>query len=378
MTVLYTPGTSSPYTAKLWSARLYQDSIFGTPILADAMSDGIILKKDDLVRSAGDRVQISFSERLTGAGIRGDLPKRPSTVQQEYQYHNLNIDKLSSNPVSAKMDGTISQQRTAFDLEEPLYTSVADWFQQRLIAGFFNQLGGNTATSISFDGTTYTGDSLTNITGLNSATAPSTNRVVYATGSSDANVAASSSATIGLDAVYELEAKAESQIAGVQNFIPIIGKPYKYKLYVARTGYRQLWEEAQASGSVTLSQIVLNRMAGGEKDASAMIGDSFQHSQTQIIAVPDHYIPRGVTASAAQANTRRAIFVGASACCLAFGKGYDATAKDAAMPGFKILTDTDKIEETVITSATGCFGMSKTKVGDDDLSVITYSHYVAN
>lgn len=375
--VVRTPSTSSVYTAKLWSQKLYMDSIMGQPLIADAISDGVLARKDDLVRSAGDRVRMEFSKRLTGTGIIGDAPKRPNTKQVEYASDDVVLDKLSSDPVDAKVDGTISQQRTAFDLKEVLYPSVSDWFAQRFIVGFFNQIGGNSATSISFDGSTYTGSTLTAVTGLNSATAPSTYRALYATGSSDANVAGSSSATLTLQAIDELEEEAMTQRAGVNNFKPIIGRGYKYKFYVDTTGYKQLKQQAQAQygGQFTLSNIVLQQTAGGMTDASANLGETFVYSQTQIVHVPNHYIPAGVTASAAQANTKRAIFVGADAACLVFGKGYDGAGDP--VPGFKVLSDNDDIEETVVTVATGIFGIKKVVVDSYDQSVITYSHYVA-
>jgi len=374
--IVRTPGTSSNYTAKLWSEKLYMDTIMGVPLIADAISDGILARKDDLVRSAGDRVRMTFSKRLTGTGIIGDAPKRPNTKQVEYAYDDVVLDKLSSDPVDAKVEGTISQQRTAFDLQETLYPSVSDWFAQRMIVGMFNQLGGNTATSLAFDGTTYTGSSLVAITGLNAASAPTTHRVFYAgTGNtSDADVAADSTATLTLQAVDDLETEAFTQRSGVNNFKPLIGQGYKFKFYVPMTGFKQLKQQAQANGNITFPQIILNKEAGGS-DAAAMIGDYFDYSYTRIVAVPDHYIPAGVTASATQANTKRALFVGAEAGCLVFGKGYDASGE--TVPGFKIISDDDKIEETVQTVATGIFGIKKTVVDSYDQSAMVYTHYVA-
>lgn len=373
--IVRTPSSSSNYTAKLWSSKLYMDTIMGIPLIADAIADGSLVRKDDLVRSAGDRVRMTFSKRLTGTGIIGDAPKRPNTKQVEYAFDDVVLDKLSSDPVDAKVEGTISQQRTAFDLQETLYPSVSDWFAQRMIAGLFNQLGGNTATSISFDGTTYTGSSLPAVTGLNAASAPTTFRSFFSTGSSDADVAADSTATLTLQAIDELETEAMTQRAGVNNFKMIVGKEYKFKFYVPMTGFKQLKQQAQSNGNITFPQIVLQKEAGGT-DAAAQIGDSFQYSFTKVIAVPDHYIPAGVTAGAAQANTKRAIFVGAEAACLVFGKGY-SEATGEAVPGFKVLSDDDDIEETVITVATGIFGIKKAVVDTYDQSVMTFSHYVA-
>ena len=141
--VIQPVASGSAYASKLWSAALHQDMIMGEPILADAIACGALKKVDDLVRAAGDRVRIPYNKRLTGVGILGDAPKRPTTKQMERAYHDVNIDKLSSPVVYAKSDGTISQQRTAFDLDVDMYSGVSDWFKQRMIAGYFNQLGGN-------------------------------------------------------------------------------------------------------------------------------------------------------------------------------------------------------------------------------------------
>ena len=367
-------GASSSFTSKVWSAKLYQDTIMGDPIIADALSDGVIMQQNDLVRGAGDRIRMNFSKRLTGTGIIGDAPKRPNQKQIQHAYDDVNIEKLSSDPVYAKIEGTISQQRTAFDLDTTSYPSVSDWFKQRMISGFFNQLGGNTASSIAFDGATYTGSNLIGITGMNATTAPSSNRVFFATGSTDAAVGASSSATLTLQAIDELEEEAGTQRTGVNNFIPLIGKGYKYKFYVAESAFKQLKQQAQVNGNLTLPQIMLQQESSG-KNATALLDDSFQYSKTLVISVPNHYMPTGITSGAAQLNTKRAIFTGAGAACLAFGKGYSD--KKETIAGFKILNDNDDIEETRITVATGIFGLKKTVIDGVDQSAMTYTHYIA-
>lgn len=368
--------TGSNEAVKLWTNRLMMDTIMGTPFFSDALSDGIILRNDDLSKGAGDRIRMYYSKRSTSKGVVGDSGSiRAAATSVTTVTDDLNIDQLSL-PLLNKTKGSISQQRVNYNLDEQAYETAKDWFQQRMIAGMFFQLGGFNPTSFSYDGETYTGNERLALQGLNAPTAPSTHRSIFTgTGQTTENgVNGSTSATISLAQIDAAVAQAETQIAAVNNFKRIMGKPYRYVLFVGVKGWNQLLQQAQSNGNITYGQSVLNRLAGGEKGAM-FIGDEFIYNTTKICKVPDHYMPNGINSNAVLANCKRALFCGTDAMGFGLGQGY-TDAKDS-IPGFNLVTDYDPIEDEIITKAQGIIGMKKAVVDTYDLSVIVLPHYVA-
>lgn len=373
----YAISTSEDIAVKQWSELLHQDVIMGEPLINDMRQDGVLVIEDGLTKAAGDKVTKNYSTRLTQKGVLGSGPKRSAAKNVTYVTDSIIVDELTIT-VRAKTKGSIVQQRVAFDLDDSSYYEAANWFKQRVIGGAFNQAGGFLATSFTFDGETYTGDNRKQMTGLQLPTAPTTYRAKYATGSSDANVQADSTATLTLAAIDACVTEARTQRAGVNNFKPLIGKryngmPYNYVFYVSVSGMTQLIQDATG---VSYGNIILNQLAGGKDDAAAMAGRAFVYRDTKVVEVPDHYIPNGLDSGTVQANVKRALFCGAEAACLAFGKGYESM-KGETVPGFTLVNDYDKIEKEVYTSATGIFGIKKAVVNSYDQSVITYSHYYA-
>lgn len=372
---LYTVGSGSAYESKIYSASLYTDTIMSEPLIQTLIGDGVIRRADDLSRNRGGLVQMPFKLRLSGAGLIGDeSDPETAATQAQYDYETLYIDQLTKVE-SAKIEGSISYQRTAFDLDEGIQTHVTDWYKQRFIASSLFSLGGYNATSISFDGTTYTGNQRKELWGMNTPTAPSTNRKVFATGSDDQTVNGSSSATLTLQLFDNARKLAMTQTAGVMNFRPITGKPYDYVALVSVSGMNQLYQQAQSNGNLTLSQIILNMYAAGTDNAANL--PSFIYRRIKFIEVPDHYIPNGAHSGtqASQANVKRALFLGADALTLCLGQGYSEGGK--SIPGFKVISETKPLKQMVLTGVYAIFGMKKRVVNSEDLSVITISHYVS-
>lgn len=368
--------TGSNETVKVWATRLYMDTIMGTQFLSSALADGIIVRENNLTKGAGDRVRMYYSKRISGKGVIGDAGSiRAAAEAVTTVTDDINIDQLAI-PVLNKVKGSISQQRVNYDLSEQAYESAKDWFAQRMICGMFYQLGGFNPTSFSYDGQTYTGDIRLSLQGLNAPTAPSTYRSVFTgTGQTTENgVNGSSAATITLAQIDAAVAEAETQRAGVNNFKRLVGKQYRYVLFLGVKGWNQLLQQAQSSGNLTYPQMVLNKLAGGDMGA-AYIGDEFIYNTTKIVKVPEHYIPNGINSNTVLANCKRALFCGAEAMGLALGQGY-TDSKDS-IPGFNLVTDLDKIEDELLTKAQGIIGMKKAVVDTYDQSVIVLPHYIA-
>lgn len=374
MATTFPVGSADDIAAKLWTKKLMMDTVLGQGLLSDMISDGIIVRETDLSRNAGDRVRKTWNQRISSKGIIGDGAVRPNAKDIQFYTDDVLIDKLTQ-VVKGKDKGSMSQQRASFDLLEAQYPVLSDWFSERMTLGAFNQLGGNTATSMTYDGETYTGDDRKQITGMQIPTAPTTNRVIYADPSnnssdSDVNTGTDVFKLALIDDAVDL---AFTQFAGVNNFKPIIGKPYKFKLYLGHKAFNDLLQEAQSSGNITLAQLELNRVSSGSGET--YVGDFFDYNYTRVVRVPEHFMPIGNNSGTALTNVKRGLFLGREAACLAFGQGY--TNGGESIAGFNIVEDTDDMEEEVVAKVTSIMGIKKAVINSEDQSAITISHYVS-
>ena len=248
----YEISESEDISNKRWSEALHTDIIFGEPLVADMLSDGVCVEKEDLKKAAGDKITCNFSKRITDAGVLGDASIRNNAAMISYVTDSISINKLTI-PAKAKIRGSMTQQRVAFDHEEQTFVETSNAFKQRVITGVFKQLGGELATTLTYDGVSLSGDDRVKFTGVGQLpTAPTTYRKKFATGSADETVNGNSSATLTLAAIDTCLNEAKLQRAGVNNIKPLAGrshngKAYYYVFYVSTEGMTQLIQDATAN-----------------------------------------------------------------------------------------------------------------------------------
>jgi hypothetical protein len=242
----------------------------------------------------------------------------------------------------------------------------------RGILGAFNQLAGNTATTIAYDGQNYTGNDRLKIEGLNSAVAPSTTsgvtRIIRANSlATDQAVAADTTATMKLS--YILNAEVIAQTA--RPYIRPLSETseIKYHCYVHTQQYNDLLNDTTSPFQFRDMQNSLITSGRGEGE----IQRSFVFSQTRIFN--SDKLPLGVNSgtSAAVSNCRRAIFCGRDAGAIAFGKGYSDGRAEVA--GFRINSDYYDIAQVQRFAMVGVFGIKKVQFNSNDNGVIVISTY---
>lgn len=361
--------TSDLQTVKLWSNRIYKDFITDSGLLAAMITSGVVSKQDKTQNDAGDSVRVSFLNRLTGAGLVGDQVATGNENSLTYYTDTVLINQLRM-PVSIPNTMTISQQRVLYDLPEDTYQVSMDWMKIRGVIGALYQLAGYTATSFTYDGVTYTGDDRLQLTGLNAAIAPTTNRVFRPNSlTTDEAVNADTTATMKFSLIDECEALAET----VRPYIRPISETsgVKYHMYVHTRQWQQLIQDTTAP--IQYRDIFGNMIASGRGDGA--IARSMIYSQTEIFKTDK--IPNGVNSSSAAslANVRRAVFCGRDAACLALGKGY-SDGKET-VPGFIIREDTWDIGQQRRIAINGIFGIKKIQFNSLDNGVIVVPTYVA-
>jgi N4-gp56 family major capsid protein len=358
----YQNTTSTDQTVKLWNARLAKDTTADSTLLGMMKSAGIIEVKEDTSKGAGDQVKYSLRSRLTNTGLVGMQAAAGNEQGLDFYQDSLLIDQVR-NVVNIPAPNTIQAQRVQFNLNEESYMALKDWMVERQTVSIFNQLAGNNATSIIYDGTTYAGDLRKVITGCNSVSALAATRVIRANGlATDALVNADTTATMSLAYIRQAEDRAMT----VRPYIlPLNDGGIKYHCYVHIDGFRQLLEDTTDSSQhrdFLLAQI----QSGAKKEA--LIGKTFDYSQTRIIAVDK--LPNGVDSNTAQTNTRRAVFVGRQAATMALGQGYGTA-------GYSFKQDDADVKNRVDLSITAVMGIKRSVYNSVDYGAIAIVHYVA-
>ena len=361
--------TSDLQTVKLWSNRIYKDFITDSALLSSMLEAGVVSKQDKTQNDAGDQVRVSFLNRLTGSGLIGDQTATGNENALTYYTDDVLINQLRM-PVSIPNTMTISQQRVLYDLPEDTYRVSMDWMKIRGVVGALYQLAGYTATSFTYDGTTYTGANRLELTGLNAAIAPTANRVFRPNSlTTDEAVNADTTATMKFTLIDECEALAET----VRPYIRPISETdgVKYHMYVHTRQWQQLLQDT--TSPIQYRDIMASMIASGRGEGE--IQRSMVYSQTRIFKTDK--IPNGVNSStsASLANTRRAVFCGRDAACLALGKGY-SDGKET-VPGFIIREDTYDIGQIRRIAINGIFGIKKVQFNSLDNGVIVVPTYVA-
>lgn len=365
-------GVSGALTPTLWSKRALQDSIADDTLVGQMKKDGSLKVVQDTSREAGQTVRVGFRQRFTGPGIVGSATVTGLEEDLDYFYDDViinQLDKVGKKPAS----GSIGAQQTSFDLDNDLYTGLMEWQIEMQTLAVVNQLAGNTASSITWDGYTFsTTNELAQIRGFNTATAPSSGKIVRPNSlTTDQAVNADSTATFKLNLIQEAEKIAMKNRPYINPLVGL-GNGIKYRCYVHVDQFYDIINDTTAPHQYR--DIIQSQIAGGGKK-EALIGKSIEFSQTEIICTDK--IPYGVhsSTSAEQTNVRRAIFVGRDAGAVAYGKGYGSGKMAIAGFGFyKDQTDVGKIDRYRCASIAG---VTKAVFNSIDHGVVVIPTYVA-
>jgi hypothetical protein len=363
------------------------------PILSTLVSAGVINREDKLDKTGGDTVRMFNMLRNDSGGYSGDADRYSNAKGTDYGNRDLSIALLGDSK-KYRTKGSFTQQIASWDLSDGVGQSLKSWLMSMMLYSVINQLGGNTATSIAAPyaaGTSFSGSTgefaLTKVTGNNSAIAPSSDyKAIGALGTggitTDQGVDADNVLTLR---DFQLANEVITSASGSKPLWNLLTNTQDYHAIalVSATGMNQLKNEATTQGQgVQIMQVNYAKLAGGK--AVSMV--DFVLDGIRFIQVPDHWMPRGVHSgtSAAVANTRRAVIVGANALDLAFGAGYQPPTGDP-YPGFSISVDPNykPLNKETYVAAESLWGCKKAQIFGSganastayDLSTYVITHY---
>ncbi len=300
-------GLNHANTVKLWSKKLFHEALKATWAykFMGKDSNSVIQITTDLQKSAGDRVRNILRMLLSGDGVQGDGTLEGNEESLTTYSDDIIVDQLRH---AVRSGGKMSEQRIPFSVREESRLGLQDWWSERFDTWFFNQIAGNTAET----DTRYTGNQ--------AVTAPDAAHINRVGGGADDNAVSASGATAiatltQIDLMVETAKLANPQVRpiklkGEEKWVMFF---HPYQIYDIRTNANTgQWldiQKAAVQGHGKYDSPIYNG-AMGEYNGVVI------HESTRV--------PQGNTSDAYNTATRRSIFCGAQAVCLAYGKGHSA------------------------------------------------------
>jgi hypothetical protein len=146
-------GPNHPLAVRLWAKRLFVESLRETFIdrfIGTSDTNAIIQMRDELNKSAGDRVTFGLRLQLVGTGVSGDNTLEGNEEALQTYNDTIIIDQLRH---AVRSRGKMSEQRVPFNVRQESMDGLKDWWADRIDTWFFNQAGGFTAqTDVRYTG----------------------------------------------------------------------------------------------------------------------------------------------------------------------------------------------------------------------------------
>lgn len=372
--------SNSPLAVKLWgikgSLEVTKQSFMGR-----AIQTGSIVRASELDKARrGDEVTLDFTGRLTAIGVTEGGTMQGNEEFLDNQSFTMRYG-IMRNAVRNPNDDTIEQQRTYINFEERTRKQLEGWTASRVDASFFNQVAGVDSDTITVDGTIYSGANKTIVQGLNTVTAPTSNRIIRAGGQAN-DESLTSSDTFTLDLIDAAIEKLSSSYPTVE--------PLDNEEFDLVVSYEQMTDlKRDTSGKI---QWYLNNLAmvEGGKTSDNMINDINYYSAKPIGKYANvnifarFRVATGVNSStnAAIPNVRRAVLLGRDA--VGFASAFSGMITDLTgetnekVVPFKFYTDlTQDYQYTKGIEARMIYGIKKKVFGGEDFGSLVISTYAA-
>lgn len=337
-------GTGHAAANKLWSAKVIHEGIHNSMISKFiGGADSVIEKYDDAKKGGGDRIRIYLREAMTGLGVIDDDTLEGNEESLNYFTDDITIRQLRHGVRSA---GKMSEQRVKFEIKPHMAMAITSKFTEAFDRSFFNQLGGITTADV-------------REAGQNTPTAPTSNRIVYAGGqTTEASLVSTNVLSLDLlDRVkYTLEVSdpliRPLKSDGEEYHVGFIHPRQKEDLRInTATGQ---WLDIQKA-ALQGGRISNNPLFTG---ALGMYNGLILHRSNRV-------------PQAASANTRRAIFCGAQAGAIAFGRNDDGLKASLHRELFDY-GNQDGLGGSII------YGLVKTVFNSEDYATLILATYAAD
>jgi N4-gp56 family major capsid protein len=358
-------GVNDPLAVKLWSKRLAVEvlkNVWAAKFMGTS-SSSIIQIKDELQKSAGDKITYGLRMQLSGTGVLGD-----GTLEGNEESLTTYSDAVLLNQLrhAVRSAGRMSQQRVPFSIREEALSGLKDWWADRIDNWFFNQICG------------YVVQTQVQYTGLQSVIYPDNghylNTVAGSTMDDDLNStwtfvlslidrSIERARTLGTGGTGTGAAIRPVKVGG-KDFWVVFMHPYQVTDMRTNTSTGQ-WLDIQKAA-----------MTGGEIDdnpifdgALGVYNGAIMHSDVRVTQGVQHATINNA-APVAIANVRRSVMCGAQAAMLAFGR-------DSGPERYTWVEELFDYENELGVSAGLIGGLKKTEFNSFDFGVVTMPSWAA-
>lgn len=348
-----TYGVNDALSNKLWAKKLNVEAL-KTTYFGKFMGEGssnMIQVKTELEQNAGDKVTIGLRVQLTGDGVTEGQTLQGNEESLTTYSDSVVINELG-HAVRVKNKNSIDAQRVPFNLRSEGKDGLADWFANRFDTCMANHLAGNTLiTDLRYAGN-------------NAITAPSTNRVYRTTGTDDATVNADSTKTMNLQVIDALVERANVASPLIRPIM--VGGEKKFVMFMHDY---QVTDMRISTSTGQWLDIQKSALAGGMGSKSPIYTGALGE-YNGVVLHKWNRLPNGISnAGAAQTSTRRAVFCGAQAAAVGFGKEF------AKGSHFKWIEELFDYERELGVSGQTVWGIKKSVFNSEDFGVIAATTY---
>jgi N4-gp56 family major capsid protein len=346
-----TYGVNDTLSNKLWAKKLNVEAL-KTTYFGKFMGEGssnMIQVKTELSQNAGDKITIGLRVQMTGDGVtEGQVLQGNEEALSTYS-DSLTIGELA-HAARVRNKQTIDAQRVPFNLRSEAKDGLGDWFSNRFDTTMANHLAGNTLVTDA----RYTGN--------NTITAPT--RIYRPTGTDDATVNADSTKTMNLQIIDALVERANVASPLIRPIM--VGGEKKFVMFLHDF---QVTDMRISTSAGQWLDIQKSALAGGAGSKSPIYTGALGE-YNGVVLHKWNRLPVGISnAGAAQTSTRRAVFCGAQAAAIGFGKEFSNGSH------FKWIEELFDYERELGVSAQTVWGMKKSVFNSQDFGTIVATTY---
>jgi N4-gp56 family major capsid protein len=346
-----TYGVNDTLSNKLWAKKLNVEAL-KTTYFGKFMGEGssnMIQVKTELSQNAGDKITIGLRVQMTGDGVtEGQVLQGNEEALSTYS-DSLTIGELA-HAARVRNKQTIDAQRVPFNLRSEAKDGLGDWFSNRFDTTMANHLAGNTLVTDA----RYTGN--------NAITAPT--RIYRPTGTDDATVNGDSTKTMNLQIIDALVERANVASPLIRPIM--VGGEKKFVMFLHDY---QVTDMRISTSAGQWLDIQKSALAGGAGSKSPIYTGALGE-YNGVVLHKWNRLPVGISnAGAAQTSTRRAVFCGAQAAAIGFGKEFSNGSH------FKWIEELFDYERELGVSAQTVWGMKKSVFNSQDFGTIVATTY---
>lgn len=343
-------GVNDAVAVKHWSKDLNRAAPKTSFVYTRFVGKGpnnIVELRDETKKMPGDRIRLQLRAKPTQDGVLGDATLEGNEEGMTVYTDDIQIDQLR---FGFKEGGRVSRQRVPWSARAEMRDMHSLLWGERWDECFFNQAAG------------YTPQGVLQRTGNVAIRAATANRIYRADAVAD-DESLTSSNRIDVDDIDRVVTKLKLADPKIR---PIVIDGNAYWVCILHPGQTEdlrdsagklweTWRSAISGGHVTDNPIYTGALG----------------SYNGVIFHESEFIPQGITnAGAAQANTRRAVFLGAQAATLATGRAE-----------FGLPSAFEWIEKTFdygnkLGVASGCvFALQKNQYNSEDFATYVLTTY---